>query len=124
MKDPIETLANEQLYELAADVQVQLEKGSGTRPVLWLLTQQRAKASEAMAKLVDVDAIETKAIRSLQNEIRLYGDLVTSCQNLILRGREADAEIAERDRSDMADIVGQMSSEEQRLHGFQQQDQD
>lgn len=124
MKDPIEALSEEHLYALAADVQVQLEKGTGTRPVLWLLAQQRAKANEAMGKLVDVDATETEAIRTLQNEIRLYGDLVTSCQELIVRGREADAQIAERDRSDMADIVGQMSSDERRLHGFQPQGDD
>lgn len=120
MKDPIEALANEQLYELAADVQVQLERGTGTRPVLWLLSEQRAKASSAMMKLVEVDATEIDAIRTLQNEIRLYGDLVTACQNLMTRGREADAEIAETDRSDMAEIVGSMSPEDRRLHGLEQ----
>src|ERR1700733_4364366 len=104
MKDPIEALADEQLFEMALDVQVQLEKGTGTRPVLWMLSQQRAKAREAMAKLVDVDATEIEAIRALQSEVRLYGDLVTSCQNLMRRGREADAMIAEKDRSDMAEI--------------------
>lgn len=124
MKDPIEALAEEQLYELAVDVQVQLEKGTGTRPVLWLLAQQRAKAREAMEKLVDVDATEADAIRALQSEIRLYGDLVTACQGLIVRGREADHMIAEEDRSDMADIIGSMSPEDQRLHGFKQQGDD
>lgn len=120
MKDPIEALANEQLFALAADLQVQLEQGTGTRPVLWLLTEQRAKASTAMVKLVEVDATEIEAIRSLQNEIRLYGDLVTACQNLILRGREADRTIAESERSDMAEIIGNMSPEDRRLHGFEQ----
>lgn len=124
MKDPNEALADDQLYELAADLQVQLEKGTGTRPVLWLLAEQRAKARAAMIKLVEVDATETEAIRSLQNEIRLYGDLVTACQNLILRGIEADAMIAEKDRSDMAEIIGNMSPDERRLHGFQQQSED
>lgn len=124
MTDPIAALAEEQLYELAADVQVQLEKGTGTRPVLWLLAQQRAKAAKALTGLADVDASETAAIRALQNEIRLYGDLVTACQELIVRGREADAMIAERDRSDMSEIVGSMSPEERQLHGLQQQGDD
>lgn len=122
MKDPIEALAEEQMYELAADVQVQLEKGTATRPVLWLLAQQRVKASKAVVKLVEVDATETEAIRTLQNEIRLYGDLVTACQSLMARGREADTMIAERDRSEIAEIVGSMSQEDRRLHGLQQQD--
>lgn len=124
MRDPTEALADEQLYELAADVQVQLEKGSGTRPVLWLLAQQRAKAADALTKLVEVDATETEAIRTLQNEIRLYSDLVTACQDLIARGREADAMIAERDRSDMSEIVGSMSPEDRKLHGLETQGDD
>lgn len=124
MKHPIEALSDEQLFVLAADVQVQLEKGTGTRPVLWLLNEQRKKASSAMAKLVEVDATETEAIRSLQQEIRLFGDLVTSCQHLLLRGKEADAMIAERDQSEMAEIIGDMSPEDQRLHGFKQQGED
>jgi hypothetical protein len=121
MIDAVEALSNEQLYQLAVDVQVQLEQGSGTRPVLWLLAQQRAKASVAMMKLVEVDASETQAIRALQNEVRLYGDLVEACQSLILRGREADSLINESDRSDMSEIIGDMSPEDRRLHGFEQQ---
>lgn len=121
MIDPIEALAEAQLFELALDVRVQLEKGTGTRPVLWLLAQQRTKAREAIGKIVEVDATETEAIRNFQQEIRLYGDLVSSCRDLIARGKEADALIAETDRSDISEI---MSPEEQRLHGFQPQGDD
>lgn len=121
MIDPIEKLADEQLFELALDVRVQLEKGTGTRPVLWLLAQQRTKAREAISKMVEVDATETDAIRNFQQEIRLYGDLIAACRDLIARGREADALIAEADRSDIAEI---MSPEERQLHGFQTQGDD
>lgn len=124
MRDPIEALGNEHLFELAADVQVQLERGTGTRPVLWLLAEQRAKARTAMAGLVEVDATEADAIRSFQNEIRLYGDLVTACQNLMTRGREADAMIAETARSDIAEIVGNMSPEDRKLYGLEQRSDD
>lgn len=124
MNDPTMALANEALFTLAADLQVQLEKGTGTRPVLWLLAQQRTKACDAMVKLVEVDATETEAIRTLQNEIRLYSDLVTACQELIIRGREADAMIAETDRSELANIIGDMSPEDRRLHGFEQRSDD
>lgn len=118
-KDPIEELGNEQLFVLAADLEVQLEKGTGTRPVLYLLIQARKKAATALIKLVEVDAIETNAIRSLQAEVRLYSDMVQSCQELIVRGAEADRLIHENDRIDMAEIVGSMSPEEQRLYGVQ-----
>lgn len=124
MNDPTAALANEALFTLAADLQVQLEKATGTRPVLWLLAQQRAKAASAMVKMIEVDATETEAIRALQNEIRLYGDLVTACQELIVRGHEADAMIAETDRSELADIIGEMSPDDRQLHGFEQRSDD
>lgn len=116
--DPFSGIGNEALFEIAADLQVQLERGTarGMRPVLWLLIAQRKKASEAISKLIDVDACEQEAIRSLQNEVRLYGDLVESCRALLSAGREADSEIAEKDRSEMSEIIGRMSPEEQQLY--------
>lgn len=124
MKDPIEDLANEQLYLLAVDLKVQLEKDTAMRPVLYLLTQQRKKAVAAISKLVDVDPTETAAISALQAEIRLYSDLIQSCQELLVRGREADSLIDETERNDMMEIIAGMTPEQQRLHGFSQQDGD
>jgi hypothetical protein len=124
MKDPIEELGNEHLYLLAADLQVQLEKDTANRPVLYLLSEARKKALTAIVKLIEVDAIEEAAIRSLQAEVRLYGDMIEACQQLIMRGREADTMIAERERSDLAELIGSMSEEDRRLHGFQQQGDD
>lgn len=124
MKDPIDELGNEHLYLLAADLQVQLEKGSANRPVLFLLSEARKKARVAIVKLIEVSASETEAIRELQAEVRLYGDMIESCQALIMRGREADSLIAESDRSDLANVVGDMSPEDRRILGLQQQDDD
>jgi hypothetical protein len=124
MKDPIDELGNEQLYLLAADLQVQLEKGTANRPVLFLLMTARAKARGAIKSLVNVDATEIDAIIGFQAEIRLYGDLIDNCQALILRGREADSQIAESERSELAELIGSMSAEDRRLHGFQQQGSD
>lgn len=121
MKDPIEELGNEHLYLLATDLQVQLEKGTAMRPVLYLLTQQRRKAREAISKLVEVDPTETTAISALQAEIRLYSDLIETCQELVVRGKEADSLINEDERRDMEDIIRAMPPEQQRLHGFSQQ---
>ena len=114
--DPLAGLGNEALFEIAADVQVQLERGTALRPVLWLLVQQRQKAAEAMAKMVQVDVSELDAMRALQNEIQLYRDLVEGCRALLVRGREADREIAEKDRTEMAEIIGSLNPDEQRLY--------
>lgn len=124
MRNPIEDLGNEQLYLLATDVRVQLEKDTANRPVLYLLAQARAKARIAIVKLIEVQASETEAIRELQAEVRLYGDLVEHCQALLVRGREADSLIAESERAELAEIVAGMSPEEKRLIGIQQQGDD
>lgn len=119
MKDPIDGLAEARLTMLAADVQVQLEKGTSNRPVLWLLTKQREKAVEAIIKLVEVDASEESAIRALQNEVRLFGDLVEHCRDLMEVGRSEMRKIKEYDRDVMAELVGGLDEETQRLIGVQ-----
>lgn len=124
MKDPIEELGDEHLYLLAADLQVQLEKDTANRPVLFLLTEARKKARGAISKLIEVDACETEAIRGFQAEVRLYGDLIDNCQALIARGREADSLIAETERVELAELIGSMSPDERRLYRFEQQGDD
>lgn len=119
MKDPITALADDKLLLLAADVQVQLERGTANRPVLWLLVRAREKAAEALTKLVEVDASEESAIRALQNEVRLYGDMVEHCRNLMEVGRSEMARIKESDRETMAELVQDLDEETQRLIGVQ-----
>ena len=112
--DPFEALGNDVLLELAYDLQVQLERGTakGMRPVLYLLVEQRKKAAEAISKMIEVDVAEVDAMRSLQAEVRLYGDLIASCRRLFNKGRDAEQQIIESDRAEMAEIVGQMAPEE------------
>jgi thiamine pyrophosphate-dependent acetolactate synthase large subunit-like protein len=103
--DAIGAAARAVLIENYLDVKVQLERGTGTRPVLWLLARARNSAVIALRKLIEIDASETEAIRSLQAEVRLYGDMVESCRDLVARGREADREIDEQDREDLAGLI-------------------
>lgn len=120
--DPFVALGSEALVQLGFDVQVQLEKNTakGMRPVLWLLVQQRKKAAVAMAQMIDVDVVETEALRSLQAEVRLYGDLVQHCRALFTEGKDKLQEIEEEDRQEMEDLIGKMSPEEQRQFTNQQ----
>lgn len=121
--DPFEALGNDVLLELAYDLQVQLERGTakGMRPVLYLLVEQRKKAAVAIAKMIDVDVAETEALRSLQAEVRLYGDLVDSCKKLFNKGRDAEQQLVERDRAEMEEIVGRMAPEERNHLNLQQE---
>ena len=117
--DPFDALSNDVLLELAYDLQVQLEKGTskGMRPVLYLLVEQRKKAASALLKMVEVDVSEQIALRELQNEVRLYTDMIGHCLKLFNKGRDAEQQIMERDRAEMEEIVGHMAPEErQRLN--------
>lgn len=105
MKDAIAELGEQMLVQDYLDITVQLEKGTGTRPVLWLLRDARQNAAISMRKLVEVDASETAAIRILQAEIRLYGDMMDACARMMVRGKEADNEIDEAERREFADML-------------------
>lgn len=119
MNDPITALADGQLLQMAADLQVQLERGTGTRPVLYLLNEARKKATEALTKLVEVDASEADAIRALQNEVRLFGDMVEACRSLMEVGKAELRRIHEADREFVADLVENLDEETQRQLGVQ-----
>jgi hypothetical protein len=118
--DPIEKLGNEQLRLLAADLMVQLEKGTALRPVLWMLVQARRRAAGAIEMMIDVDAEDVEAVRKIKREILVYTDMVRSCRELLARGKEADLRISEDDRIAVDEIVMDMSDDERRLYQLQQ----
>lgn len=118
--DPIEQLSDEQLVLLAADLQVQLEKTTAMRPVLFMLAKARHRARTALLALgLDVEPEDTKLIRSLQNEVKLYDDMVTACRELLASGKEAHHRISEQERDALDEVVVNMSDDERRLHGFE-----
>lgn len=112
--DSLETLSDEQLRLLAADVQVQLEKGTGTRPVVFLLAQQRLRAVKAIMGLVNASPTDADAIRGYQQEAALYYDLIEHCREMLVRGREADSRINEEERASLDEAIAGMSDEERR----------
>ena len=115
--DPIGRIADERLSELAIDLQVQLEKGTGTRPVLYLLLEARKKAVAAMVQLSLVDPADAHSIRVCQMSIALYDDMVNSCRDLVKAGKEARFRIHERDRAEMQDII--VDPEERQLFNLE-----
>ena len=103
--EPIENIARQRLIDMAIDLQVQLERGSGTRPMLWLLARARTRATAAMFCMCKVDPKEANEIQRLQNEINLYADLIDDCRALLARGKEEDRELDEQDRIEIADLL-------------------
>lgn len=115
--DPIGRLSDRLLLEMAADVAAQLQPKAGMRPVLWLISQQRDKASSAISMLMNVDPTEAEKIRTLQNEMKLYVDLLDSCARLMMLGNDAYHALSEEARSDVVDIA--MSDDERQLFGIE-----
>ena len=115
--DPIGRIAELRLIENAADLTVQLEKGTGTRPILHLLHKARERAMAANTQLVLAEASDTKTIRALQAEILLYDDMVTACKEIIADGKDAESSINDADREEIQSVI--MTPEQRRLHGFE-----
>jgi len=105
MSDPIEAIARQQLIDMSIDLQVQLERGTGTRPMLWLLARARTRAIVAVFSIVKIDPSKADEIRMLQNEVNLYSDLIDDCRALLARGNEEDRELDEQDRMEIADLL-------------------
>lgn len=124
MTDPIDHLSDEQLRLLAADVTVQLEKGTGTRPILFMLKEARHRAIKAFGMLIEVPPDDANTIRQLQNELKLYADMIHSCRAVLDRGKTADRRINEDDRAAIDEVVMNMSDEERRLHNFEARSRD
>lgn len=117
MSDPVIGIAHDRLMAIMGiDLKVQLERGTGTRPMLWLLAKAKEKAADSMALLIKVDPTDAEAIRTLQNDVVMFEDFVTWCKELLARGREADHALAEADRAEIADY---MTTEEAREMGIQ-----
>lgn len=118
--DPIEQLAAARLRELAEELAKQLDRKTGTRPVLWLLARQRVRAAKAIVMFMDVDPDDAATVRKLQAEMKLYDDLIVSCKTLLSRGKEAAFEVSEDERSALDELIMEMSPDERRLYGLQQ----
>jgi hypothetical protein len=115
--DSLEALADEQLWLLAEDIKLQLEKGvdKGTRPLLYLLAQQRKRAAAALIGIINTDANKADEIRRLQQEAKLYFDLMENVRAMLQAGREADRRIAENEREALSNALDDMDPEERRV---------
>lgn len=105
MNGAIEKLAISRLIERSADLEVQLEKGVGTAPVVNLLAKAREAAASALFSLVMVDPTETAKVQQYQNEVRRYDDLVAFVREVIIEGKEADRRLIEAEREEFDDII-------------------
>lgn len=105
MSEAVRRIARARLIEASADLELQLEKGAGTKPVLILLAKARADAVTAINALVGIDPKDADRIRELQNIVCRYESLVHFTQEIIIEGKAADREIVEEERDEIATLM-------------------
>ena len=67
-------------------------------------------AAKSLVALVDVDAADINAVRALQNDVKMFRQMVDTCRQSVLLGLEADARIDEETRNV---LTGMIDPEEQ-----------
>lgn len=105
MATAAERLADQRSIELSADLQIQLDRRAGLRPMVAILKRARDQAAIAMNSMVYADAANIELIRAFQMEVRRYDDLVAWCSELVTEGIEADMRITEDDRTEFSQLL-------------------
>lgn len=122
--DAIERLALERAVQVSASLDTQLEKQPKLQPMMAIFALAKEQAAIAMRGLIYVDPTDTAKVREFQFEIRRYDDLVAWAKQIIVEGREADRRLDERDRQEIAELIGtpEVQAENDALRGERKQE--
>lgn len=104
MENATELLAMRRVIELSAKIEATLTS-KGEDILLAVLAGARNRAADALTALITVDPEKPSAIRTLQNEIELFGLLVDHLQTIVANGVTAAGELSETFREEMADVI-------------------
>lgn len=100
MTDPILHIARDRalLRRVSdyVDLELQFDKSASLRPVVTMLGMAREEAATAMVALSLIDPSKTEEIRSLQNVVVRFDDLVRWTRKIIAEGRDAEVEVESR----------------------------
>ena len=105
--DPVNLLAKQRIIAASSDIEAQLSVLQGCRPVLVVLLKARDRAAESLEALAFVDANKPDDIRTLQNEVKRYDELVEWFRDIVTTGIEYDKEITAEDQEQMLDLLTQ-----------------
>jgi hypothetical protein len=125
MTTAAERLADQRAIEYSVDLQIQLDRKAGLRPMIAILKKARDQARLAINSLIYADPSNVELVRAFQNEVRRYDDLVAWCQEVIVEGIEADQRLSEAEREEFSEILLSPDiAEEARAFGAQPMDYD
>jgi hypothetical protein len=105
--DPAGALALARIIELSRDVEEQLtaRRQHGTRPLQAVLAKARRRGAHALAALAEVAPHDQLEITRLQNEVRIFGDLVAYLREMVAAGLDAEAQIDDAERDELERLI-------------------
>lgn len=106
--EPVTRLAMLRMISASADIEAQLMNNQGTRPIVIMLSRARTEAAVALAQLATVaraDAANIDVIRSLQDTVTRYDDLVRWLREIVASGFDCDQEITHEEREEMIEML-------------------
>jgi hypothetical protein len=101
----MERLAYQRAVSVSIELEAQLDKGPIYTPMKAILGKAKRDAQAAMVGLVMVEPGDVEKVRSFQNEVRRYDDLVRWCAEVIEEGRAAEVYFREQDADEFAEIL-------------------
>lgn len=105
--DPLVAMARARIMALSRNLINALKDKNGGGVAIEMLRRLQDRSAESLAALATVDAQDTKAILTLQNEVKRYDEWVAWMQDIIAEGTSYDREETEEDREEMVDILMQ-----------------
>lgn len=101
--DPVETLAMERVVRASAEIEAALI--SKNNPMCHILARARKEASAAMCELIDASAEDFGKIRTLQNKVLRFDDLIRWLQDIVKEGIENNKRLSVSERDEYADMI-------------------
>jgi len=104
---PAGALALARIIELSRDVEEQLtaRRQHGTRPLQAVLAKARRRAGHAFAGLAEVAPYDQAEITRLQNEVRIFCDLVAYLREMVAAGLDAEQLIDDAERDEIERLI-------------------
>lgn len=93
--DAADRIAKEAMVNLARDFAFEFDRNvrDKARPLLAVLAILRPRAVEALGELTRVNPTDPNAVRSLQNEVNKYLDLLKTSREIVDAGLDARSEL-------------------------------
>ena len=93
-RDPLDAKILAQAIALAEDIENDFVSRSGG-PIAFIVTQAKTEAAAALKLMIETPPGDVETIRSLQNEVRRFQDIVAWLRQAVVAGDEAYAQLDE-----------------------------